>query len=191
MVPGYVRNSSVTPSDLDRLVSGYRLIQTALLGDPSLKLHNTAVRVARALLFSHTRRLFAFFLFPLPCEGVRRKRKTHGSGQLLSIDRIEAGTIGRSSRPHTRKLCTLDALAKLLRRSSRVPHVLSIKIKENRKKEKLALESTSKYERLWTSLTFGVDLLLVKHGHNNSAPQQYVPPRSLCLRRGGVREVMW
>ena len=32
-VPGYERSSPVAPSDLDRLIEGYRLAQTALLED--------------------------------------------------------------------------------------------------------------------------------------------------------------
>ena len=33
VIPGYEGNSQVAPRDFDRLVSGYRLSQTALLGD--------------------------------------------------------------------------------------------------------------------------------------------------------------
>ena len=33
-IPGYECNSAVAPSDFDRLVSGYRLTQTALLRNP-------------------------------------------------------------------------------------------------------------------------------------------------------------
>ena len=40
-IPGFESNSPVVPtsSDIDRLVSGYRIIQTALLGNPAIVVH--------------------------------------------------------------------------------------------------------------------------------------------------------
>ena len=48
--PGHKSNSRVTPSDLDPLISGYRLIQTASSGDPYCIYQHNHVTVMKTVV---------------------------------------------------------------------------------------------------------------------------------------------